>query len=497
MDFGVADDIPYLVMDYAPNGTLRQRHPRGTQLPLPTILSYIKQVAEALQYAHDEKFIHRDIKPENMLLGRRNEVLLSDFGIALIAQSSRYQSTHEMAGTASYIAPEQIQGKPRPASDQYSLGVVVYEWLSGDRPFSGSLTEIATQHLLATPPSLREKVPTIPPAVEEVVMTALAKDPKERFGSVQAFANALEQASRSEQPIILAPQYIPLSSPAHLKPFAEDSPPAPALEPAAISSSSSTTAVTESSQPPAGDAPPSATQPHSHHGQPAEVEPVTTPPGEQDAASESLDWQARARRLLGADIYQVLVSMALGVILYGALNYYLDLLYKNNDPLAVTSVSVLNVSIDGGIILAGVILIIPLFVSTISGPLAGIVTVVLGLSLGSLLAGYDSATGYYGASWTWFVGRMLIGFIAGLAVFLTRGRYNTARSIVIAVALSAIAIVIGTVFTTYGDILVSGISASDAWTIFTRLALPSTIALVVLPILLLAYNAIAGRRNRA
>ena len=101
-DFGIEGRMPYLVMDYAPNGTLRQRHPRGTIVPLPTIVSYVKQIADALQYAHDEKFIHRDIKPENMLIGRRNEILLSDFGIAIVAQSSRLQSTQEVIGTVSY-----------------------------------------------------------------------------------------------------------------------------------------------------------------------------------------------------------------------------------------------------------------------------------------------------------------------------------------------------------------------------------------------------------
>src|SRR5437764_11405809 len=130
--FGVEGKTPFLVMDYASDGTLRQKHAKGVPLPLTIIVAYVKQVAGALQFAHDEKLIHRDIKPENMLLGRRNEILLSNFGIALVAQSSRYQSTQEMAGTMAYMAPEQIQGKPRPASDQYSLGVVVYEWLSGD-----------------------------------------------------------------------------------------------------------------------------------------------------------------------------------------------------------------------------------------------------------------------------------------------------------------------------------------------------------------------------
>ena len=199
LEFGVEGEVPFLVMDYAPNGTLRQRHPKGTRLPLQSVVSYVKQVAAALQYAHEDKVIHRDVKPENMLLGRRNDVLLSDFGIALVAQSSRYQSTQDVTGTVAYMAPEQIQGKPRPASDQYSLGIVVYEWLCGDRPFRGSFTELCTQHMFATVPPLREKAPTIPAAVEQVVQIALAKDYKQRFQNVQAFANALEQASVPEQ----------------------------------------------------------------------------------------------------------------------------------------------------------------------------------------------------------------------------------------------------------------------------------------------------------
>ncbi len=103
LEFGVEGKTPFLVMDYAPNGTLRQRHARGAILPLETVVTYVKQIADALQYAHDEKLIHRDIKPENMLLGRRGEILLSDFGIALVAQSSRYQSTQDMAGTIAYL----------------------------------------------------------------------------------------------------------------------------------------------------------------------------------------------------------------------------------------------------------------------------------------------------------------------------------------------------------------------------------------------------------
>ncbi len=196
LDFGLEGNTPFLVMDYAPNGTLRQRYQRGTQLPLATVVDNVQQISSALQYAHDQKIIHRDIKPENMLLGRNNEILLSDFGIAVVAQSTRTQLTQEMTGTIAYMAPEQIQAHPRPASDQYSLGIVVYEWLAGYPPFGGSFTEIAVKHMMVQPASLREKMPMLTPDVEQVVLTALAKDPLQRFSSIRAFATALEQASK-------------------------------------------------------------------------------------------------------------------------------------------------------------------------------------------------------------------------------------------------------------------------------------------------------------
>src|SRR5262249_49852456 len=152
-----AQGVPFLVMEYAPNGTLRQKLPKGQPMTPAEILPYVKQVADALQYAHEEKLVHRDIKPENMLLSRRGEVLLSDFGIALVVQSSRYQSTQDGVGTLAYMAPEQIQGRPRSASDQYALGVVIYEWLTGERPFRGSMSEVVAQHLSAQPRPLTEK----------------------------------------------------------------------------------------------------------------------------------------------------------------------------------------------------------------------------------------------------------------------------------------------------------------------------------------------------
>jgi serine/threonine protein kinase len=200
LDFGLEEtaQLPFLVMQYAAHGTLRQRHIKGSSIPLNAIRFYVKSVSAALQYAHDHHIIHRDVKPENMLIGDQNEILLSDFGIALLSQNTlnsfQQETQGALSGTAYYMAPEQIQGKARPASDQYALAIVVYEWLCGDRPFQGSFAEVCSQQLVSQPQPLREKLPTISPEVEQVVMKALAKDPKERFGSIQAFATAFEEA---------------------------------------------------------------------------------------------------------------------------------------------------------------------------------------------------------------------------------------------------------------------------------------------------------------
>src|SRR6266568_1767178 len=198
LEFGVEETTAFLVMSYAPHGSLRQRYPKGRRVALSSIVHYVKQIAAALQYAHDAQLIHRDLKPENLLLGRNHEVLLSDFGLVLALPHSGSLTTKEMAGTVPYTAPEQLLGKPRQASDQYSLGIIVYEWLCGVRPFEGSALEIITQHLRALPPPLRANIPTLAPAVEEVVLRTLAKDPGQRFATVQAFATALEQASLAD-----------------------------------------------------------------------------------------------------------------------------------------------------------------------------------------------------------------------------------------------------------------------------------------------------------
>jgi serine/threonine protein kinase len=199
LDYIVEQATPVLIMDYSPAGTMRQRYPAGTCVPLATVVSAVSQVASALQYAHTHHVIHRDVKPENLLLGPRDEVLLSDFGLSVFAPSPELLSTQAMAGTLPYMAPEQLQGHPCFASDQYSLAIVAYEWLTGRRPFTGSQWQLIQQHLEAAPPPLRQLNPSVPQALEAVVLRALAKDPGQRYVSVHGFAQALLRASQQAQ----------------------------------------------------------------------------------------------------------------------------------------------------------------------------------------------------------------------------------------------------------------------------------------------------------
>jgi serine/threonine protein kinase/DNA polymerase III delta prime subunit len=196
-DFGIENGTPVLIMDYAPKGSLRQQYRQGTQMPLLTVVDFVAQIAAALQYAHNHQVIHRDVKPENILLDADNRLLLSDFGLSLLTPSSRQLSTQDPVGTARYMAPEQLQGKPCFASDQYALAVMIYEWLCGVLPFCGNRLEIWQQHLYTAPLPPTTIRPELSPMLEKVVLRALAKKPQDRFVSIQAFAWALARASET------------------------------------------------------------------------------------------------------------------------------------------------------------------------------------------------------------------------------------------------------------------------------------------------------------
>ena len=198
----IVENIPFLVMDYAPAGSLRTLYPVGVRLPLDVVVKNVKQVASALQYAHDQNIVHRDVKPENLLMNERQEIMLSDFGLALFSPPLGFLSLQGIAGTFAYSAPEQLRGKPEFASDQYSLAIVAYEWLCGYLPFTGSNLEVVMHHVSSPPPRLSVENSAIPLPVEDVILKALAKDPQQRYQDVQSFAQALELASlmRSSYP---------------------------------------------------------------------------------------------------------------------------------------------------------------------------------------------------------------------------------------------------------------------------------------------------------
>jgi outer membrane protein assembly factor BamB/serine/threonine protein kinase len=201
LDFDIQEGTPFLVLDYAPGGSLRARHPKGSQVPLATVRGYLREIVPALQHAHDQNILHRDIKPDNILIGRQGELLLSDFGIALLSRTGKtsVQGPMSTGGTPYYMAPEQFRGKPEKASDQYALAVVVYEWLCGTVPFSeGDWIQLGFQHLHEPPPRLTASIPTLPTAGEQVVLKALSKLPQDRFPHVEDFASALQEAYQQD-----------------------------------------------------------------------------------------------------------------------------------------------------------------------------------------------------------------------------------------------------------------------------------------------------------
>ncbi|WP_069804767.1 protein kinase domain-containing protein [Thermogemmatispora onikobensis] len=193
----------YMVMPYRPEGSLagwlRLRSQFGPLSP-QEVCDLISQAADALQHAHDHQIIHRNVKPSNLLIQlhprqpRRLHLLLSDFSIARIAEAS-LTTGQIIRGTPTYMAPEQWEGQPTCATDQYALAIMAYEMLVGQPPFQGGPGPLMFQHLQKAPPLPSSQNPALSPAIDRVLLQALAKRPEERFGSVAAFAKALEQAA--------------------------------------------------------------------------------------------------------------------------------------------------------------------------------------------------------------------------------------------------------------------------------------------------------------
>ena len=192
-DVGLEGDLSYFVMKYVAGGrTLRAL--LGQPLPLPTVSNYISQIAAALDHAHGRGVLHRDIKPDNMLL-EGEWLLLADFGLAKIRATGNQglTGTGIIVGTPAYVSPEQVKGSLiDQRTDIYSLGVVLYEMIAGRPPYQGD-TAIATmfQHVHQAPPSPRRFRPDLPPAIEEIILRALAKAPHDRYSQAGELAEAL------------------------------------------------------------------------------------------------------------------------------------------------------------------------------------------------------------------------------------------------------------------------------------------------------------------
>ncbi len=199
LDVGEHEGLPFVVMEFLGGGTLRARI--GQPLAPAEAARFILPIARALDYAHQLGVIHRDVKPANILLTDRGEPSLSDFGIAKILErreTTELTATGMGVGTPDYMAPEQWQGRASPQSDLYALGVVLYELLTGRRPYvADTPVAVLLKHASDPLPPPRQFAPGLPVAVEQVLVKALAKKPEDRYASLGTFADALEQSVRT------------------------------------------------------------------------------------------------------------------------------------------------------------------------------------------------------------------------------------------------------------------------------------------------------------
>jgi len=194
-DYGEQGGMPYVVMDYLPGGTLKQK--LGRPMPYDEAARLLAPIARALEYAHQQKIIHRDVKPANILLTQSGAPMLTDFGIAKILESKDHTEltgTGVGLGTPDYMAPEQWFGKAEARTDIYALGIVFYELVTGRRPFSADTpAAVLIKHVNDPLPDPRQFVGDLPGRVEQVLLKALAKNVEDRYQTMGEFAAALER----------------------------------------------------------------------------------------------------------------------------------------------------------------------------------------------------------------------------------------------------------------------------------------------------------------
>ena len=201
-DYGELGGSAFIVMELVEGETLAERIAARGRLPWPEAFAVGEQVARALAAAHAHGLVHRDVKPGNVLIDAAGRAKVTDFGIAKAAAAATLTRTGMVLGSANYVAPEQAQGADvGPTADQYSLGCVLFEAVTGRPPYSGhSAVAIDAQHVSAPVPDPRHHHPDLPPPAAALIRRALAKAPEDRFASAAAMADALAGSGASNGP---------------------------------------------------------------------------------------------------------------------------------------------------------------------------------------------------------------------------------------------------------------------------------------------------------
>lgn len=191
----------YIVMEYIEGKTLKQLLQKRGSLTLSEVIDIMLQLTDGLAHAHDAYIIHRDIKPQNIMIQDDGLVKITDFGIAMALNATQLTQTNSVMGSVHYLPPEQANGKSSTIkSDIYSLGILMYELITGSVPFKGdNAVEIALKHLKEKIPSIRRQNPTIPQSVENIVFRATAKNPKNRYDSVKDMNKDLKECLNEDK----------------------------------------------------------------------------------------------------------------------------------------------------------------------------------------------------------------------------------------------------------------------------------------------------------
>jgi serine/threonine protein kinase len=212
----------YSVAEYVEGRSLAQVIAEGEPFDLNYAFEIIRQVGGALEYVHQHGIVHRDVKPGNILISNEGRILLSDFGLAIAAGAQTRTEAGTIAGTPAYMSPEQVMGRPVDArSDIFSLGAILYELLTGIRPFSGASVEETFRNIAeGMPESLEQLVPTLNAGLSEVVLKALAKEPIQRFPTVEALLNALEETELGPSTQAIPPEQGKILKPLESLPLA-------------------------------------------------------------------------------------------------------------------------------------------------------------------------------------------------------------------------------------------------------------------------------------